>query len=418
MKKGLLLLLSALAAQAMTIHDAVEMGLKNHYQIAQRQAELEAAEAKVKAAGAPWLPSADLGYRYTVFGKKPGFNTYTDSALTAHVNYNLFRGGVDSHLLQSAKAQRSAQNYLKSATIADLTLQIRQAYLGWLEAIESLDIADQAVELLNEQDKNAASFFYAGTIPKNERLEVEVSLLNAIQEQLVAQSRLRLGKAKLERLIRMKVQTDPIMPELPSMNESQTTLEVKMLKNRSELKYLNQLRIVQEESARSYGGGYLPRIDLQGGYERIGQDVLPDGKDIFMNGERLFPTEQYTGTVTVSWTVFDGLENSANKQAAQKRALAVAHELADTQDEMRYQLKAAFEAYALARSNEKVSKKALEQAKEQYRIVSNRFEAGVARTRTLLDAQLVLTEARSRLNQTKFTLYGAYAALLRIVEEE
>ena len=410
--KTLLLSLAACGSLlAFDIDEAVKAALENHASIAWRHAELGAAKQEVRAAESDWLPDVDLVYGYTRSNQSSLIAQKDDSYINATIAYNLFNRTIDSHLLRSAEATAEAQRYQEKATTADVVLQTRQAYLGWLEAIEAHKIAEEAVRLLEEQARTSKNFYLIGSIAKYEHLDVEVQLYRTRQQLLDAESTRRVAKARLERMIGGAVNEAAVLPERPTLDADPIALKRQMLSRRSELHYLQALARAQQERSGAYGTHYLPRVDTTLSYERVGDEVFPNGKPVF-------PTEQFKAGVTLSWNLFNGFESESLEEAARLRALGLEHQYHDTRRALELQLTESIAAYTLAVSSMEVTQKALEQAKEQYRIVNDRYEAGLADTRTLLDARLTLTEAQSGVNQNTFALYGAYVALIRVIEGE
>ncbi|HDY71238.1 MAG TPA: TolC family protein, partial [Nitrospirae bacterium] len=74
------------------------------------------------------------------------------------------------------------------------------------------------------------------------------------------------------------------------------------------------------------------------------------------------------------------------------------------------------ENYRVAGERLGVSKKAVEQADENYRITENRFRQRMATTTDLLDARFLLTRARIEHNNARYDIYLSMAEIDRVVE--
>jgi outer membrane protein TolC len=86
--------------------------------------------------------------------------------------------------------------------------------------------------------------------------------------------------------------------------------------------------------------------------------------------------------------------------------------------ELDFQLEKAVEAYELAQNQIIVATKALEQAKENFRITKDQFDANIANTSLMLDAQRFLAQTQVNYYTAYFALYDAMGELERVVEEE
>ena len=117
------------------------------------------------------------------------------------------------------------------------------------------------------------------------------------------------------------------------------------------------------------------------------------------------------GLIKLEWTLFEGGKRVAETRLADSRvrdALAQAEEVADT---IAFQVNKAYREVVAARKGIERSRPAVEDARENYRLVRARYRAGDATASDIVEAEATLTRAEEdHLN----SLYDYRAALSRL----
>ncbi|NOY65436.1 MAG: TolC family protein, partial [Nitrospirae bacterium] len=129
----------------------------------------------------------------------------------------------------------------------------------------------------------------------------------------------------------------------------------------------------------------------------------------------LFDT-QSRAMVVARWNIFDGFRKKYQIEAEESEMLALEERLRDTEDELLLQLTTALENYRTSMERLKVARKAVEQARENYRITENRFRQRMATTTDLLDARFFLTRAENDLKNAEYDYYLSMAEIERVIE--
>ncbi len=410
MKKITLSIALASYMFGLTIDEAVTIGLNHSFEVKSVDKELTSNKYEKEALKSNFYPTFGLKYNFSKSNEESFIKSEDDSSFGANLNYNLFNGYIDTNKIKSADSNLKAKEFEKKALMSDIKLSIKEAYIDLLNKIENKAIFEDAVILLQNQAKDAKNFFEAGTIPKNEYLEVQVELASANQNLLKAKSEITLTKAKLERFLGQKVNDDVAtlsFSEEANLNENE--LYKTLLSNRSEIKYFEALKEAKEYSTKAINGEYYPTVDLNLNYERVGDEIIPKGK-------KLFPTDELKAGVNLNWLLFDGSARSNKIEASKYLTKSIDDKIENLKEELLLQLRDAIEAINLSYAQYKVAKEALNQAKENYKIVEDRYKHSIATTTTLIDARYYLTRAKSEYTQSIYDLHSANAKLERVLE--
>ena len=407
-------LLFPLPGRALTMEEAVALSLANHPRIKDFQYRSKAQGKRVDSRKAPFWPEVEVSYDYerreNVF---ISFQTQDSSTFTGEISYNLFRGFSDLNTLKSARSTLTASLYEQKTTEADVVLDVKRAYIRILRTRKALEVAGEAVELLERQSRDAEKFWRAGLTAKNQFLLVEVALASNRQELLQAETNVRIARKALDRAIGVPVGKDTVIEDIAfekPMDLDDEALSRTMLANRSELKFL-EARVTAREYARdSIRGRYYPSIDLSLSYDRFGETSAFEGlPDPFFDSDT-------RATVEAKWNLFEGWRTKNDILAEESEIRAITERIRETRDTLFFQLKAAVEEYRVSAGRIVLSRKGIEQAEENYRITDNQFRERVATSTDLLDARFLLSRARDEYNNAFYNLNLSLAALERVVE--
>ena len=406
---------SNIPAHSLTIDEAVSVTLKENKQLKKFRYLSLSQNETMKSKKSEFYPQAELSYNLTREEKDVFFSGRTTSVGTAEITYNLFRGFTDRANLNAEKHRFKAQKFLERAVQADVILDLKQSFIAVLKGEKNLAVAKEAVDLLTSQRRDVALRYREGLIAKNDLLKVELDLSSARQDLLSKKSDLVIARKKLERVMGRKIAEDEILV-VPApgkikiqVNEEQT--RVKMHQGRSEIKYLKSLLLSKKSELASIKGEYYPSIDLSASYTRLGDTLVPSGREgLFVIDESL------QGKVTASWDIFDGFRKRHEKASKIMDMRSVEEDIRDTEREIDLQLDRALEGYRINSGNLEVSKKAVAQAEENYRITNQQFKQNISTNTDLLDARVFLSRARTQHINALYDLFLSISEIERVVE--
>jgi outer membrane protein TolC len=398
---------------AIDINTAVNNALKNNFELLASKHKAESAKYTAKAAKTPYMPQLDASYSYLNSSEKAYATEDELSTFKLSLGYNLFNGFSDKYNAAAAKSAFIAEQHNTEAVKQDIVLTVKKAYIDVLAAIDGLKVAENAVALLENQQKDIKLSYDVGYVAKNEVLKIEAELASSKQSVLSAKSGIRMAVFNLEKIMGMEVAESENFKELSAYKINLAGLEslkADMLKNRSELKYLNELVNAKKFGIKSNRGGYMPKVNLGAEYNSYGEDMSPSDRKYSYDSETVM-------SLTVSMNLFDGFNKYNTSKSLQADKLNLMYTYRNTKAGMVLQLKNAVENFNLSHASLKAAEKELSSAKENYRITQNQFKQKVATNTDLMDARVMLTRAENTYNTAKFNIHRAVADIDRITEQ-
>ena len=407
-----LLTLSHNPAHALTISEAVNDALQYNPRIHQFLELENAAGARADQARAPFWPRVDARYSYWRGDRDPDLDSRKLSQTETSAGYNLFNGGSDWFRLHEAKHRASAANYQRRSIVADIVLETKQAYIEVLRAKRTVDTEKTSVELLEQQLHDTQLRLDQGLLARNDLLRVKVELATARQTLSVAAGRHEISRQTLGLALGRPIGKDEKFADLslePTPPGAEQELHQEMFVNRSELKFLNSLLAAELAGRKAVRGDLLPDVDLVLSYDRFGNNALPETSDTDYDSES-------RAMVQASWTLFSGFDTRYELIGRGHEIRARQKEIKATEDRLTLQLQTALEAFRVSEENLSTASTAVIQAEENYRVNENRYQANVATTVDLLDAQEFLTRARNEKVKAQYDLHLSAAAIERVLE--
>lgn len=409
-----LFLLLPSSGTGLTMDEAVSLALANNRRVKDFRQRAEAQRNRVESGKAPFWPKLETEYTYerqeNVFSI---FQTEDSSVFTAEARYNLFRGFSDLNALKSARSTLAAARFEQKAEEADVVLEVKRAFIEALRAQRNLEVARESVALLERQKRDAELFYRGGLTAKNEFLKVEVELASARQDLLRSESAFRLARKTLERTAGVPIAEGEPIEEFvfgEPLELEEAALAARMLEQRSELLFLAAQREARERTRESIRGRYLPSVDLSVSHSRFGETFAFEGRDA-----PLFDSDT-RASVEAKWNLFEGFRTRYDILAETSEIRAIEERILDARADLLLQLKTAVEGYRVSAGRIVLSRKAVEQAEENYRITESQFKERVSTATDLLDARVFLTRARTEFNSAYYDLRLSLATLERVVE--
>jgi len=273
----------------------------------------------------------------------------------------------------------------------DLSFVVHQAYYNLLKAEKMEEVARQALLRLQSHRKDSQSFYDAGLIPKNDLLLSEVELAQGEQDLLEAENQTSMAKSKLNVLMKRPVTTPLTVEDILHYQARPIRwgeILQKALDTRPEIK---QREISKQEAEKAIiftKADYLPTVTLSATYKKQGDtpwaDSNPLGSDLVRSAEAI-----------AKWR-FWAWGQKQKKVAAAKYQLTKADQAAaQMKDDITLEVRQAFLDSNRAEKNISVTEKAIVQAEENYRISKARYQAQLATSTEVLDAQTLLTRAKT-----------------------
>ncbi|ANV97474.1 hypothetical protein BBW65_00985 [Helicobacter enhydrae] len=378
------LCLGVVGCLALTLDESIERVFANSHKIKEQEYLLLKLQSELGVKESAYYPKLNFHYR---FGAK---NAEYGNRASVELGLNLFNGLKDYQEVQIQKQTIQEQEANKKRTQEELRYLVKKLYVQILMTKGRLAISKESYKLLELQLKQAEQFYKQGISAKNNVLSVELTLASAKLEINSYTNQLNFLVSSLESLMNAKVKIDEI-EDLPVCEEEVDYDHLSLVMFEHKPRYRAML---EREKALLYRieqakGGYYPKIDLG-----VSGDVPFGGK--------LYGEAQGSVYLGLTWNLFNGLGDSASVEMRRYELMSLRAQMTAYRQDALIELEKAVGDFNLARDQYVLSKKTIESANENYRIVSNRYKQNLQSSNDLLDAELMLKNAKSNLLKTKY----------------
>jgi outer membrane protein TolC len=400
------------AEEPLTLEASIDIALKNSTVINIAKEGSKGATAQKREAITGFLPKFNTSYSYErlneapfmkFVGVPPPLNAIipngTELIVGTQNNYNwaieatqpLFAGGGILANYQANSIGEDAAHLEETAKYQDVVQEVKVAYFNILRAQRIQDATRQSVEMLGAHRDVAENYFNVGMIPKNDLLHAEVELANGKQALVRAKNAVELAKSSFNTVLKRKifapVEIVDILAYHPLNQSFEECLNVAQ-QARPELK-ISSLKAAQAgKLVRIAQSDYFPTLSLVGNYSRFGDNPSVSGSDFK-------DQESWYLMAVASWNFWEWGKTKFRvdaSKAKENQALEASKEL---NDQITLEIKNAYLILQETESQIVVWQKVIEQAEENFRISEERYKERVATSTEVLDAQTLLTKAKS-----------------------
>jgi outer membrane protein len=368
--------------------------------VALAQQSIQQAETQVSQARANFMPSVDGSVQerdqtinLRTFGFNFNFPGFSIPSIAGPFTVFDARASVQAPLLDfTTIAKYRASRAGLEATKADLDVtksqvsdQVARAYLATLRAEAALETARANVELSQALVDLANSQKDAGTGTGIEVTRAQVQLANDRQRMIVAEDDRRRQVLQLMRAMGLALNadvslTDKLDYQKVDVGALEASLETAR-KARTELKAQQQ----HEETARlnysSTGTDKLPSVSAFGDYGTIGPEIVG-----------AHPT--HTLGVTLKVPIFDGGRRDSRREESFSQYRQEQIRTRDLQLQVELEVRLALDSLRSADSQVETARDGLTLAQNELDQARRRYQAGVANSLEVTDAQTRLDRAR------------------------
>ena len=404
------------AEETFTLKSSIEYALAHNTDMLSAREEVGAADATKKGQFTEFLPKGSADYTYmrldeekTEFG---GFVTRPRDGyeFRATVDQPVFTGFSLLTQYEISGLNLDMANLGERQTRRDLIFEVKQAYFELLQSEKLEKVARQEVANLQAQAVVARNFYEVGMTPKNDLLEAEVALANAEQNLVVRENEVALAKSRFNTILRRPVDTPLVVEDVLAYEPFAKAYEdcvSTALKQRVELRLADKEVVVAEKDVKLAKGDYYPFVGLQGNYYKRGDDPSLDG------GAGIYEKEEWDVMAGASWTFWEWGKTRYGVSEKKRRLSQAKLRRVSVEDDIRQDLKRAYIILKAAEKNISTAEKAVEQARENFRMNEERYKEQVATTNDVLDAQTLLTETETKYFNTLSAYNIAKAGLHR-----
>jgi outer membrane protein len=402
----------AVRSHAISLGEGLALISRSGREIAVSEAEGMVLQSEPILAGSAWKPTVDVYARETLLAYQPetvaGSQTFPvaerDSfTLGLKVRQLLFDFGKTDASVRAAALDVETKQ-LDTALVRNRSaLQFILTYIRLLRADKLLALQQQEVSRYEAHRSDTRALLEEGAITENDLLQAEVWLADAIQRRLQADNLRALAAAQTNSLLQAPLAQPVAAQEIPgppaagfesSLDEALATA----LRERLELKGIGK-RLASTEARRSVvQTEYYPQAYLAGGYE-------------YSQNEYTVHEGNWSLQAGLALNIFAGGVTGEKLRQKERELALIERTREQLLDAVRLEVQDGYLSLQTARSRVNATERAVEQAKENFRLVQLRYNEGVGTATEVLDAVSLATTAEHNFLDARYDVTTARARL-------
>ena len=413
--------LAAQEKKTLTLDEAINLSLQNNKDLKLSQAKIEEATAALKEAVEKKLPNASISGSYMRLnsanidikrsnnggGSGSGESPNVSQAMYGMLNISqpIYAGGRIKYGIESSQ-------FLEKAAKLDAEFEKDEVIQNTIEAFATLYKAKTAVQLMNEnllQAKQRATDFSNleknGLLARNDLMKAELQTSNVELNLLDAENNWQLANVNMNLMLGLPTGTELVLDTAGvEKKEDPRVLDDYLqsaLTGRKDVAALDMRKKAAESGIKVAKADKYPSLQLTGGY--IAADIP----------HVLTVTNAMNIGVGVSYNIASLWKTKSKVQQAEAKVKQMVITESILDDNIKLQVNKNYLSLISSRKKIEVAAKALEQAKENYRIVKNKFDNSLATTTDLLDADVAQLQASLSYTLTRADAFVAYNKLLQ-----
>jgi outer membrane protein TolC len=395
---------------------AIQFALENNFSIRQARERIKQQEGVVVEVRARMIPNAGINYSTSKFEQsilEPYQRRITDRNWTVQltVTQSLFAGGAIASSVSAQKYRREAALLELRSVINNALFSVRSKFYEVLLAKKKIAVAEQSLNLLEEQLKTVRDRYDAGTLSKFDLLRAQVAVANGRPPLIRAKNDFRIALEEMRQVVGFASVSHDNITKIPEfvgeLTFEPTAIELSAAiesarSNRPELQQLDKLEHAADKTVSAARGSYWPSLAASAGYE-----VMKSGADNDFYRTR----DGWIAGLQGNWAIFDGRATAG--RVAQARSVLAQTKLTTAEQQLAIDVEVRRSYSTLQEAVELVtaSKAVVEQAEESVRLAKARFDAGTATQLDVLESQVALTEARTNEIEALYNHTVALASL-------
>lgn len=400
--------LNAIAQESrLTLEQSIQIGMQNSKELKIAESKIQSSKAKISEVKSQFLPQLKFNAGYLrqsdvdpyliiiPFSAQPLqlseiiLNNYT---FRLSLQQPIYTGNKLLSSKSSAEFNETASEleFKNQENIVAADIQI--AFWNLYKAMQVKKITDNILLQTEQHITDTKNFLVNGLATTSDLLKLEVQNSNAKLQQLEAANNIELARVSFNRILGLPLdsKTDIIQDELKFIPKEfeLTALTNEAMDNRIELKSLNYKLKSASENISTAKSSYYPFISLISNYYYANPNL------------RIQPPEDvFHGTwdvgINLSWDVWNwGYTSSQVKQAEQTYIQGKVN-YSQLKESIELEVNQNFLNSSYLKERIDVSKKAVEQAKDNYKVTKEKYDVQLANSTDLVDAETSLFQTET-----------------------
>jgi outer membrane protein TolC len=409
---------NAQETRALSLNEAIELGIKNSKQLKLSRARIDEAVAASRQATEARLPDASISGSYVRLTEPhlslKGAGSDTTGGFTAppikqalygsaNISLPIYAGSKIKYGVESAKYLEQATRLDADNDKEEVMLNTIAAYINLYKASVAVDVVEQNLAQSRLQDSNFSNLEKNGLLPRNDLLRSQLQTSNFELTLVDAQNAVQLANVNMNIMLGLPESTKLIVDSASIVNPGQLQTieqyEQSAGTSRNDVLALNNRQKAADAAIKVAKGDYYPSLALTGGY--IAADI-PDFLTI---------SNAVTVGVGVKYNISSLWKTKSKVQQAEAREQQVEINRDILTDNIHLAINQAYQNYLANLKKIDVNQKAVEQANENYRISKNKYDNSLLILTDLLDANVQQLRANLELKTSRADAVLSYYTL-------
>ncbi|QDP86600.1 TolC family protein [Chryseobacterium sp. SNU WT5] len=407
------------AAKQVTLEEAINMGIQNSKNLAIDKAKIQEATANYVEAKNNRLPSlkisasalalanANVNLKITTPAGSGGSTPKANSAFYGNVSASLpiFTGGRIKYGIQSADYLIIAAKLSTENDQLAIGYNIAQAYNNLFKSSQQVKVLKENLLSSQKRDLSFQKLEANGIIARNDKLKANLQTSNIELQLLDASNNYNIANINMDLMLGLPESTileiDPNYISELTENHEVSYYVNKAFQLRTDLQSIDYQQKASELGIKVAKTENLPTIALTGGY--IAAEI-PNVLTI-------------TNAANIGIGVQYNIDNLWKKNSSLMRAEATNKKISATRellnDQIKLEVNRDYQTSEFAKKKISVYEKAADQANENFRVTTNKYNNGLATITELLDADAAQIIANLNVVNAKADGALAYRKLLQ-----
>ncbi|TGN30144.1 TolC family protein [Empedobacter tilapiae] len=378
-----------------SLQEVIQQSLQNNKSVKVAEAAKNTSEYKVQSAKNNRLPDISLSGQYmhlftttNVDIKLPmqssggGMGVEPNQLLLgqASASVPIFAGFKIKNAIKSSELMVDLSNLQIEATKENVVWQTINLYFGLYKTQRSIDVLNENLVRANQRVKDFQNFLDNGIIARNDLLRAKLQASNvqvAIDEAETQYKNINYRLNLLTGQDESKIVHVDNVETLKTINQNSQDYV-----NRTDVKSYDVKNQIADSQIKIAKAAYYPQLAVSAGYVAMDIDKVASVTNATNVG------------VGLKYDLSSLYKNKAEVEIAKAQKLENEMQKETTIDKAKVEMNEAFQKYDLAKKKNNVYKEAVEQANENYRIVKDKNDNGLADTNDLLEADVQQLQAK------------------------
>jgi outer membrane protein len=391
--------------EKLNLSECLQIGIKNSKELQIANSKIISSSAKIDEVRSQFLPQLKFSASYSRLSDVPPFEIsvpfypkpiqLSPSILNNYyfrlsLQQPLFTGFRLSSLKNAAELNRHAseEDFEKEKNEAALT--IHTAFWNLYKAEQIKLIIDENLLAISKHIEDTRNFISQGLATQNDLLKLELQSSNTKLQQIDAENNIKLARMALNKAIGLPLdnptETDAAVTDISTEILDLPSLLKEAKNTRNELKAF-QLRIeASEYNVDAAKSSWYPSVYASGNY-------------YYSNPNQRYqpPQEKFYGTwdvgLSLSWDIWNWGSTSSQTVQAEENVRQLKLSSAQIQDAIELEVNQNYLNLNYIKQKLDVTKQAIEQAKENYRMTQEKYNQQLASSTDLIDAETLWKQA-------------------------